>query len=85
MAYLYRSSQGPVPLTRLIDARQNADLLANGIIFTRPKARQLFEQVLRASEPAAAAAIVAAMAAIQTLASLRRLQIKSVYLCSIDL
>jgi 7,8-dihydro-6-hydroxymethylpterin dimethyltransferase len=46
LAYLYRSSQGPVPLTRLIDARQNADLLANGIIFTRPKARQLIEQYL---------------------------------------
>ena len=46
LAYLYRSSQGPIPLTRLIDARQNADLLANGIIFTRPKARQLIEQYL---------------------------------------
>ena len=46
LAYLYRSPQGPVPLTRLIDARQNADLLANGILFTRPKARQLIEQYL---------------------------------------
>ena len=46
LAYVYRSPQGPVPLTRIIDARQNADLLANGILFTRPRARQLIEQYL---------------------------------------
>jgi hypothetical protein len=46
LAYVYRSPGGPVPLTRIIDARQNADLLANGILFTRPKARQLIEQYL---------------------------------------
>jgi hypothetical protein len=43
---VYRSPKGPLPLTRIIDARQNADLLANGILFTRPKARQLIEQYL---------------------------------------
>jgi uncharacterized radical SAM superfamily Fe-S cluster-containing enzyme len=46
LAYIYRSPQGPLPMMRIIDARQNADLLANGIIFTRPKARQLIEQYL---------------------------------------
>jgi uncharacterized radical SAM superfamily Fe-S cluster-containing enzyme len=46
LAYLYRSPHGAVPLTRIIDARQNSDLLANGILFTRPKARQLIEQYL---------------------------------------
>ncbi len=46
LSYLYRSSRGPVPLMRIMDARQNADLLANGIMFTRPKARQLIEHYL---------------------------------------
>jgi 7,8-dihydro-6-hydroxymethylpterin dimethyltransferase len=46
LAYVYRSQQGPVPLTRFIEARQNADLLANGILFTRPKTRQIIEQYL---------------------------------------
>ena len=65
LAYLYRSPQGPVPLTRLIDARQNSDLLANGILFTRPKARQLIEQYLARIGAGCCGGNVAAMAAIR--------------------
>ncbi len=35
-----------VPLTRFIDARNHIDLLANGITFSRAKARDLIEQYL---------------------------------------
>ena len=35
-----------MPLTRFIDARNHLDILANGIIFTRNRARQLIEQYL---------------------------------------
>jgi uncharacterized radical SAM superfamily Fe-S cluster-containing enzyme len=46
LSYLYRSSRGMVPLARFIDARNHLDILANGITFTRPRARQLIEQYL---------------------------------------
>ena len=46
LSYAYRSSQGAVPLMRFIDAREHADLLANGITFNRPRARQLIETYL---------------------------------------
>ena len=38
--------QGIVPLTRFIDAREHLEILANGITFTRPRARELIEQYL---------------------------------------
>lgn len=42
IAYLYRSpTYGAVPLMRFIDGRQNLDLLANGIAFTRARAAEL--------------------------------------------
>jgi uncharacterized radical SAM superfamily Fe-S cluster-containing enzyme len=47
IAYVYRSpSQGPVPVTRFFDAKKHFDLLANGITFTRAKARDLIVQYL---------------------------------------
>ena len=46
MAYAYRGGGKVVPLTRFINARENLDLLANGISFTRPKVRDLIEQYL---------------------------------------
>lgn len=47
LAYIFRSqSGGHVPVTRFFDARQNFDLLANGITFTRTKARDLIMQYL---------------------------------------
>ena len=46
IAIAYRSGNKAVPVTRFIDARANLDLLANGISFTRPKARNLILQYL---------------------------------------
>lgn len=46
LSYAYRSPRGVVPLARFIDARNHLDILANGITFTRPRARQLIEQYL---------------------------------------
>ena len=46
IAIAYRAGNAPVPVTRFIDARANLDLLANGISFTRPKARNLILQYL---------------------------------------
>ena len=43
LTFAYRSQTGLVPLTRWIDIEQNLDLLANGITFTRERARQLIE------------------------------------------
>lgn len=46
LTYAYRSGGKIVPLLRFIDAANNLDLLANGITFTRPRARQLIERYL---------------------------------------
>lgn len=46
LAYAYRRNGTVIPLTRLIDAREHLDLLANGITFSRTKARELIEGYL---------------------------------------
>lgn len=46
LTYAYRSDGQVVPLLRFINAMENLDLLANGITFTRPRARQLIERYL---------------------------------------
>lgn len=46
LTYAYRAGGKVTPLTRFIDARKHLDILANGITFTRPRARQLIEQYL---------------------------------------
>jgi uncharacterized radical SAM superfamily Fe-S cluster-containing enzyme len=46
IAMAWRCQGSVVPLTRFIDARENLDLLANGIGFTRPQARNLILQYL---------------------------------------
>ena len=46
LAYAYRRGGRAVPLLRWIDARAYPELLANGITFTRPRARKLVEQYL---------------------------------------
>lgn len=46
LSYAYRSGGRVVPLARFIDARKHLDLLANGITFTRVRARELIEQYL---------------------------------------
>jgi hypothetical protein len=46
LTYAYRAGGSVIPLTRFIDARNNLDILANGITFTRPRARRLIERYL---------------------------------------
>jgi uncharacterized radical SAM superfamily Fe-S cluster-containing enzyme len=46
LSFAYRSGGRVVPLPRFIDARNHLDLLANGITFTRVRARELIEQYL---------------------------------------
>lgn len=46
IAIAYRTGKTAIPVTRFIDARANLDLLANGISFTRPAARNLILQYL---------------------------------------
>jgi uncharacterized radical SAM superfamily Fe-S cluster-containing enzyme len=46
LTYAYRSGGVVVPLPRFIDARNHLEILANGILFTRNRARQLIEGYL---------------------------------------
>jgi uncharacterized radical SAM superfamily Fe-S cluster-containing enzyme len=46
LTYAFRSGGRVVPLSRFIDARNHLEILANGILFTRNRARQLIEQYL---------------------------------------
>jgi uncharacterized radical SAM superfamily Fe-S cluster-containing enzyme len=46
LSYAYRSSSGPVPLMRIIDARRNPEILANGVTLTRAKTQAIIEQYL---------------------------------------
>lgn len=46
LSYAYRRGGTVIPLTRFIDARNHLDILANGITFTRARARELIEQYL---------------------------------------
>ncbi len=46
LTYAFRSGGSIIPLPRFIDARNHLDILANGILFTRNRAKQLIEQYL---------------------------------------
>jgi uncharacterized radical SAM superfamily Fe-S cluster-containing enzyme len=46
LTYAYRAGGNVIPLSRFIDARKHLDILANGITFTRSRARGLIEQYL---------------------------------------
>lgn len=46
LSIAYRQGGTVLPLTRFIDGRKNLDLLANGISFTRSKAKQIVAQYL---------------------------------------
>jgi uncharacterized radical SAM superfamily Fe-S cluster-containing enzyme len=46
LTYAFRSGRSIVPLPRFIDARNHLDILANGILFSRNRAKQLIEQYL---------------------------------------
>jgi uncharacterized radical SAM superfamily Fe-S cluster-containing enzyme len=49
MAYLYRCGQTPVPINRLIDVRRHMDLIANSIVYTPARARQLVARYLESA------------------------------------
>jgi 7,8-dihydro-6-hydroxymethylpterin dimethyltransferase len=46
LTYAFRSEGQVTPLMRFIDARKHLDILANGILFNRNRARQLIERYL---------------------------------------
>src|SRR5262249_34035737 len=46
LTYAFREGGRVVPLSRFIDARNHLEILANGILFSRNRARQLIEQYL---------------------------------------
>ncbi len=48
LSYAYRDGERLYPLLRFIDAHKHKDLLANGIAFDRPRARQLVSEYLSA-------------------------------------
>jgi uncharacterized radical SAM superfamily Fe-S cluster-containing enzyme len=60
LTYAFRHEGRTIPLPRFIDPRAHVDLLANGITYTRARARQLVEEYLSktgcAGDPAAAEA-----------------------------
>lgn len=47
LTYAYRQAGNVTPLSRFIDVKNNLNLLANGITFTRPEARARVEKYLR--------------------------------------
>jgi len=49
LTYAFRTEGQVVPLLRFIDARKHLDILANGLLFTRNKARRLIERYLEQS------------------------------------
>lgn len=49
LAYAFRQENQLVPLNRFLDIEQNMDLLANGIVFTRERAKGIIDQVLSRS------------------------------------
>jgi uncharacterized radical SAM superfamily Fe-S cluster-containing enzyme len=49
MCYLYRGGTGPVSISRLIDVEKHMDLIANSVIYTPARARQLVARHLEAA------------------------------------
>lgn len=46
LAYLYRGGDTPLPINRLIDVRPHMDLIANSIVYTPARAKQIVSAVL---------------------------------------
>jgi uncharacterized radical SAM superfamily Fe-S cluster-containing enzyme len=46
MCYLYRGGATPTPINRIIDVRKHMDLIANSVVFTPARARQLVSRYL---------------------------------------
>jgi 7,8-dihydro-6-hydroxymethylpterin dimethyltransferase len=49
MCYLYRGGARPVPINRLIDIRKHMDLIANSIVYTPARARQIAARYLESA------------------------------------
>jgi 7,8-dihydro-6-hydroxymethylpterin dimethyltransferase len=49
MAYLYRGGKSPVPVSRLIDVTKHMDLVANSIVYTPHRAKQIVARAIDAS------------------------------------
>jgi uncharacterized radical SAM superfamily Fe-S cluster-containing enzyme len=49
MCYLYRGGERPVPINRMIDVRKHMDLVANSVIYTPARARQLVSRYLESA------------------------------------
>ena len=49
MSYLYRGGEKPVPISQLIDVRKHMDLIANSIVYTPARARQIVARALEAA------------------------------------
>jgi uncharacterized radical SAM superfamily Fe-S cluster-containing enzyme len=49
MAYIYRGGEEPVPISRLIDVTKHMDQIANSIVYTPARARQIVARALDAS------------------------------------
>lgn len=49
LCYLYRGGPTPTPINRMIDVRQHMDLIANSIIFTPARARQIVARYLESA------------------------------------
>jgi uncharacterized radical SAM superfamily Fe-S cluster-containing enzyme len=48
MAYLYRGGDRPTPINRIIDVRKHLDLIANSVVYSPARARQLVARHLEA-------------------------------------
>jgi hypothetical protein len=46
MAYVYRGGDAPVPINRIIDVTKHMDLIANSVVYTPARARQLVARYL---------------------------------------
>jgi uncharacterized radical SAM superfamily Fe-S cluster-containing enzyme len=49
MAYLYRGGGRPIPISRIIDIRKHIDLLANSVVYTPARARQIVARYLESA------------------------------------
>lgn len=49
LAYLYRGGPVPVPINRILDVSQHMDLIANSVVWTPARARQLAARYLEAA------------------------------------
>lgn len=49
MSYLYRGGDRPVPISRIIDIRKHMNLVANSVVYTPARARELVQKYLESA------------------------------------